>query len=328
MFNYFKITIKATICLIYNFYKHIIQCCKIFCCLLFTPLSKYVRIPKMKTSYQFVIGIAIFTVSFLSMYKGVLYFDNKNSISSISHNNVNSSSNISKSPKYIEANLVDMKLSLIENNEVKKIFNIVTIGKPGSYYETPVGEFAIKSKDINRYSNMGEVYMPYAMQFFGNFFIHGIPYYKNGEKVSTDYSGGCIRMKDEDMKEIYEFADINTDLIIKNNYTPYYSDQEFDNDTIDSMMSILISLETINQEKYVRYGKHYVKFKDLNYYIAKGDQQAKQLVKNYLGNNVYQKYMSERLTSMDIKNINLRSEKEKFVSNIVNNKKYIINYFN
>src|SRR5690606_21610310 len=61
---------------------------------------------------------------------------------------------------------------------------------------------------------IGKVYMPYSMQFFGNFFIHGWPYYPGGQEVEEGFSGGCIRLSTEDARAIYEFVDISTPLFV------------------------------------------------------------------------------------------------------------------
>jgi hypothetical protein len=53
------------------------------------------------------------------------------------------------------------------------------------------------------------------MQFFGNFFIHGWPYYPGGKQVPEGYSGGCIRLADADAQEIYEFVDVGTAVVIR-----------------------------------------------------------------------------------------------------------------
>lgn len=129
---------------------------------------------------------------------------------------------ITEKGKVIIANLDNMEIKLINDGQVIKTMPILTKGKPDSYYETPGGEYKIESKEVSKLSSLGNVYMPYAMQFFGNYFIHGIPYYKGGKKVSTSYSGGCIRLADEDAKTVYGFADAgSTHLFVTNN--SYYT---------------------------------------------------------------------------------------------------------
>jgi D-alanyl-D-alanine endopeptidase (penicillin-binding protein 7) len=108
--------------------------------------------------------------------------------------------------KMIAADLTAMKLYLFENGRATTTFDILSKGKRGSRWETPTGLYKIETKEIDHFSSIGEVHMPYSMQFFGNFFIHGWPYYPNGEPVALGYSGGCIRLSTEDSAKVFEFA--------------------------------------------------------------------------------------------------------------------------
>lgn len=140
--------------------------------------------------------------------------------------------------------------------------------------------------------------MPWSMQFFGNFFIHGWPYYPDGTPVGEGYSGGCIRIATIDSKEIYEFSDIDTTVIVRGDVysketkktegfyeikkgarVPFLSSKTYlvaDLDTGDiimkknidtqypiaslsKLMTALISLETLNQYKTVRISDEAVK---------------------------------------------------------------------
>jgi hypothetical protein len=116
--------------------------------------------------------------------------------------------------KFIEADLSSMVLRLYENGTKNGEFPILTKGKEGSWWETPAGLYRIVSKEKNHFSSIGGVYMPWSMAFQGNFFIHGWPYYKNGQPVSSTYSGGCIRLSDEVAKTVFNFADQNTPVLV------------------------------------------------------------------------------------------------------------------
>ena len=232
--------------------------------------------------------------------------------------------------KKILVNLESKKITLISNGVDFKTFDIVTTGKPNSYYETPVGDFYIKNKNKNRYSTMGEVYMPYAMQFYGNFFIHGIPYHKNGERVTSSYSGGCVRVADNDMLEIYNFTDINTKISLINKNSNYEISSAVNQDLSKNMLIILVSLETLNQEKFVTFQGKGIKIKDLNYYIAQNNVEAKNIIYNYLGKSVFDTYAKERLVSVGIESDSVefenRSDIEKFTNYIINHKSFILSY--
>lgn len=52
--------------------------------------------------------------------------------------------------------------------------------------------------------------MPWSLQFFGNFFIHGRPYDETGKELPDGYSGGCIRLATADAEMVYNFATSDT----------------------------------------------------------------------------------------------------------------------
>ncbi len=116
--------------------------------------------------------------------------------------------------KVIFANLRDMTITLYEEGNEIDTFKIVSKGRPGTAWETPGGEYTIQTKEENHFSSIGKVWMPYSMQFFGNYFIHGWPYYSGGNPVGEGYSGGCIRLTTEDAQKVYEFSDVGTKVSI------------------------------------------------------------------------------------------------------------------
>jgi D-alanyl-D-alanine carboxypeptidase len=112
--------------------------------------------------------------------------------------------------KMIRANLKTMELYMYEDGVLKDTLPIVGKGKTGSYWETPGGEYKVNFKEDNHFSSTGKVWMPYSLQFFGNYFIHGWPYYPNGKETPAGFSGGCIRLKTEDAKKVFDWADNKT----------------------------------------------------------------------------------------------------------------------
>lgn len=120
---------------------------------------------------------------------------------------------------WIYVNLTTKKAELRVGTATLETLDIVSIGKPGSYYETPGGMYTSSYKAENHYSSFGNVWMPYSVQIFGNFFIHGIPYNNNGERVSSSYSGGCIRLEDGDAKKIFDHVTNGTQIYITRDRT-------------------------------------------------------------------------------------------------------------
>ncbi len=126
--------------------------------------------------------------------------------------------------EFVYADLSDMKLYLIKDGQIMRALTILSKGKKGSRWETPTGFYSIKTKEKNHLSSIGDVYMPYSMQFYGNFFIHGWPYYKGGKEVPPGFSGGCIRLSTEDAKKVYEFVKVKTPLFVHETVTKASSD--------------------------------------------------------------------------------------------------------
>ena len=116
---------------------------------------------------------------------------------------------------FLLVDLTENRIYLFKKGEFKKSFPILAQGKEGSFWETPAGLYQIEAKIKKHYSTIGQVFMPYSLQFQGNFFIHGWPYYPNGRPVETSFSGGCIRLSTENAKEIFQEIKVGTPLLVK-----------------------------------------------------------------------------------------------------------------
>jgi lipoprotein-anchoring transpeptidase ErfK/SrfK len=112
--------------------------------------------------------------------------------------------------KAIRVDLGAMKLFAYEDGELLAEYEVIGKGKLGTYWETPGGEYRMAYRSRNHFSSTGKVWLPYSMQFFGNYFIHGWPHYSDGTPVSKGYSGGCIRLSVEDAREIFNWSERGT----------------------------------------------------------------------------------------------------------------------
>ncbi|MFZ2152311.1 MAG: L,D-transpeptidase family protein [Minisyncoccia bacterium] len=115
---------------------------------------------------------------------------------------------------FVLANLTTMQLDVYEKGVSTLALSIQAKGREGSWWETPAGVYSIKIKSKNHLSSIGNVYMPWSMQFQGNFFIHGLPYYQDGTLVSTSYSGGCIRLHTDDAKKVFERVTAGVPVVV------------------------------------------------------------------------------------------------------------------
>lgn len=150
--------------------------------------------------------------------------------------------------KEVVVYLDTMEIELKKKGEVVQTFPVVSKGKPGSYYETPGGTYISDYKVPLHFSSFGHVYLPYSVHIFGNFFIHGIPYYPNGERVSSSYSGGCIRVEDKQMKIIYDFVESGTPITIGYRNAPELTGEFVREDKMAHLMTAIISLEFLPQD--------------------------------------------------------------------------------
>lgn len=115
---------------------------------------------------------------------------------------------------FIEADLSAMVVRYYEEGNVVFESPILSKGKEGSWWETPAGLYAVQSKAKNHLSSFGGVYQPWSMAFQGNFFIHGWPYYPGGTPVSSQYSGGCIRLSDTDAESLFALSHVGTPILV------------------------------------------------------------------------------------------------------------------
>lgn len=121
---------------------------------------------------------------------------------------------IEEKKSFIEADLQNMTLALYRDGGEIETLPIKTKGERDSWWETPTGNYEILGKERNHFSSIGEVWMPYSMRFYGNYYVHGWPYYDDGTPVPQSYSGGCIRLSTEDAKKVFEFADLEMPLLV------------------------------------------------------------------------------------------------------------------
>ncbi len=115
--------------------------------------------------------------------------------------------------KYIDVNLKSMVIALFQDGQIIKTFPLA--GKGGFGYSTPVGNYKILRKEPKHFSSLSKVWMPWSLNFRSDgYYLHGWPYLPNGKKITTAYSHGCVRLFDGDDKELYDWAEIGTPVII------------------------------------------------------------------------------------------------------------------
>ena len=115
---------------------------------------------------------------------------------------------------FVESDLSAMTLRVYKEGEMIKEVPIASKGNEGSWWETPAGLYKIQGKEVDHFSSFGQVHMPWSMPFQGNFFIHGWPYYTNGQLVAQGYSGGCIRLSTEDAEAVFGLVEVGMPVLV------------------------------------------------------------------------------------------------------------------
>ncbi|HYC34372.1 MAG TPA: L,D-transpeptidase family protein, partial [Candidatus Paceibacterota bacterium] len=132
---------------------------------------------------------------------------------------------IEEKSDFIEADLSAMLVRVYRQGQVVVEVPVKTKGREGSWWETPAGLYKIESKEKNHFSSIGHVNQPWSMRFQGNFYIHGWPYYPDGTPVSSQFSGGCVRLDTEDAQKIYDAVEVGTPVLV--------FEDDFDSDTFE-----------------------------------------------------------------------------------------------
>ena len=142
-------------------------------------------------------------------------------INNISTSNINELVIESLTPYLIHVDLNAQKTYIyngkLKNWNLEKTFTCST-GIKGE--ETPQGVYTIKEKGQWFFSEQYNQGGKYWVQFLGDYLFHSLPYNKEKTNIvdytlGTPASHGCIRLKDEDSKWIYDNIPKGTKVIIK-----------------------------------------------------------------------------------------------------------------
>lgn len=215
---------------------------------------------------------------------------------------------------YVVVNLSDMKIYLKQGATTLEMLPIISIGKPGSYYETIGGAHAGDYKIQKHFSSIGHVYMPWSTHVFGNFFIHGIPYYSDGRKVSSEYSGGCVRLSDEDAKKVYDFVEKDTPIVVTSGNEKEFVPTPLSETTTASQdltryMVATVSLEVLTQDNTITDTDNVTpttRRKLLPRLIA-GDDEVSEKLAEGRGEQTFIDYMNQKAHALGMSNTHFSS---------------------
>lgn len=120
--------------------------------------------------------------------------------------------------KYIDVSLSYQNLVIFQDGMPLKAY-LISSGQKGLY--TPTGTFKIENKHPRAWSKNYGLWMPNWMAFLpsGEMGIHELPEWPGGYKeganhLGTPVSHGCIRLGIGSAKEVFDWAEIGTPVVI------------------------------------------------------------------------------------------------------------------
>lgn len=107
---------------------------------------------------------------------------------------------------YLEVNTVTEEI-VYHQGEERHQFSVLASGDFKTWNGTPSGLYELISKEGLRFSTESEVYMPFSMRLYGKYLIHGEAYYPSGLPYTSAVSGGCVRVRNEEMADLYDLVE-------------------------------------------------------------------------------------------------------------------------
>lgn len=116
--------------------------------------------------------------------------------------------------KGMEVDLTLNKALLYENGELVKVLPLYYQAPEDKWFQTPTGYFRAGVKKESHRSSLFPVTMPYSIQLYEDFFLHGVPYYADGTPTNSTFTGGCLRFEDKVAKEVYDFVKTGDQFVV------------------------------------------------------------------------------------------------------------------
>ena len=116
-----------------------------------------------------------------------------------------------RSGDMIEVSIASQRLTAWRDGVVVMRF-VVSTGRPG--YDTPTGHYHVIFKDPMVWSAPWRVWMPWAINWHGNYFIHQLPHYPgSSENIGASELGrpashGCVRVNVGDARRLYDWTKV------------------------------------------------------------------------------------------------------------------------
>jgi len=142
------------------------------------------------------------------------YCDSNTQFSEESDKNLCSQKSKIGGAKGLEINLTNQKALLYENGKITAIYPLAYQSREGKWFQAPTGYYFAGVKWKEHTSSIFPVTMPFAFQYYQDFFIHGIPYYQNGDPVASQFTGGCLRFENSIAEKIFNWINSGDEILV------------------------------------------------------------------------------------------------------------------
>lgn len=105
---------------------------------------------------------------------------------------------------FVEIDLGMNQLRYFKRGVLLQSAEILGEGQEGSWWSVPAGLYQVEGTEKRLYSNLAQLYFPYAIRFGGNYLIHGWPEYPDGYLAKSDNEAGGIRLSNESAALLYQ----------------------------------------------------------------------------------------------------------------------------
>ncbi len=113
---------------------------------------------------------------------------------------------------YLKINTVKGDIVYYEDEE-EYTFSVLASGDPEGWNGTPSGFYNLISKEGLRFSTESEVFMPFSMRLYGKYLIHGEAYFPSGFPYTSPVSGGCVRVRNQEMEKLYNLMESGLPIV-------------------------------------------------------------------------------------------------------------------
>lgn len=115
---------------------------------------------------------------------------------------------------FIEIDLTRDQLRYFVDGVLVQSTEILSVGEPGSWWDTPSGLYQVANTEEEFFSNLAQANFPWLIAFDENFIIHGEPTYPDGSAVAADFLGGGVQIPDDAAQHLFEVITDGTPVLV------------------------------------------------------------------------------------------------------------------